>query len=277
MTRFLCIFLSAQSDDFQFNNAILCKALDCKDATLRKYMKEALNHGLIERSRKMVNGKFGYFDYTLIDPTTLQNLPHGKKTNTVKNQCGKSVRLNKEEYSNKEEKNNKEEGQAPAPASSGQRVEDNLSTPESSAPAFDADEAIEKAAAFTSPLSDTNLPKFEQGCPDVHASILSRVGADLKARGDWEVMVSRAYLKMTKDQFFGELKRWITQNQNSSAFFRRPTRSLRGGKSSFAGWLSNDFSRAKYGANKDNEAKREAKVVSRSPVRKTFTNLNEIA
>lgn len=103
MTRFLCVYLSAQSDAFQFNNSILCKALNCSEATLRKYMKEAIDHGLIHRERLTIAGKYGYFDYNLIDPTTLQNLPHGKKTKVEKNQGGKSVRLNKEEYLNNKE------------------------------------------------------------------------------------------------------------------------------------------------------------------------------
>lgn len=101
MARFLYIFLSCQSNDFQFNNPILCKALDCKDATLRKYMKVLLDAGLVERERQMVGGRKGYFDYCLNDPTTCQKMQGRKSATSQKNDLAKNDRsYNKEEKSN---------------------------------------------------------------------------------------------------------------------------------------------------------------------------------
>jgi hypothetical protein len=255
MTRFLCIFLSAQSDNFQFNNAILCRALDCTDATLRKYMKEAIELSLIDRTRKTVNGKFGYFDYELIDPTTLQNLPTGKKTKVVKNQGGKNVRLNKEELSNKEEKNNKEEA-TPAIAA--------LSP-------SDADSFI---ARHSAPKSDPDhfgtagLPTFEGGTENDYASVYGRIAEHLNGSSEWEGIAGLAKCTMSFEQFKEELQLWIRYYMNKPHLYKKPVQSLRGGPISFINWLRKPWAQDKY-----NATAKAKQIQSRKggPVRRTIT------
>jgi hypothetical protein len=255
MTRFLCIFLSAQSDNFQFNNAILCRALDCTDATLRKYMKEAIELSLIDRTRKTVNGKFGYFDYELIDPTTLQNLPTGKKTKVVKNQGGKNVRLNKEELSNKEEKNNKEEA-TPAIAA--------LSP-------LDADSFI---ARHSAPKSDPDhfgtegLPTFEGGTENDYASVYGRIAEHLNGSSDWKGIAGLAKCTMTGEEFKEELQAWIRHFMNKQHLYKKPVQSLRGGPISFINWLRKPWAQDKY--NPATKAK-QSKLRKGGPVRRTIT------
>ena len=225
MTRFLCIYLSAQADSFQFNNAVLCKALDCKDATLRKYMKEAIEYGLIERTRKIVSGKFGYFDYELIDPTTLQNLPHGKKTKVEKNQGGKNVRLNKEEISNKEEKNNKEE-----------RGAREFSLPVNSSP------VQTKPVAAAVSLED----KYPDPADKAEA-IYQRCIDTLKANTMlFPVVIKQANINITKEQFAGELRKWVEYYIHDSKFFKDAHKRINYGRGSFKSWLSSDKTRDQY-------------------------------
>jgi hypothetical protein len=108
MTRFLCIYLSCQSNNFKFANSTLCQALDCSEDTLRKYMKEAIDLGLIEREQRIDNGKFGYYEYTLNNPDTLI-LPARKKTVSENFRTGKTPTLNKEEVFTKVNTLTKEE------------------------------------------------------------------------------------------------------------------------------------------------------------------------
>jgi len=178
----------------------------------------------------------------------------------------------------------KEERGASAPALISEKVNDTVTpSPGSAPPPSPGDEFVKRHGQpspkgfMANDLSDKNLPEFEQGSPECYDSILERVVSDLKAKGDWERIASKAHVKMTKQQFFFELKVWVTRNQNNKEFYQRPTRSIRGGKSSFASWLANDISRGKYGANKQERRAATPTLVSRSPIRKTFTDLSQIA
>ena len=100
LARLLFIYLSAQSNEFTFNNADLCEVIDCKEPTLRKYLKELLELGLISRQRTMKDGKLSYYEYTTYDPTNI--LPY-KKSTLEKIDSRKSDRsLTKKNSSNEE-------------------------------------------------------------------------------------------------------------------------------------------------------------------------------
>jgi len=108
MARFLFSFLACQADTFEFNNAILCKALGgCHGDTLRKYMKELIDAGYVSRERIREDGKLKGWEYSLHpEPTSSENLQHGKKTSSENFKTGKFPTYNKNNSSNKNKDNN---------------------------------------------------------------------------------------------------------------------------------------------------------------------------
>jgi len=245
MTRFLCIYLSCQANTFTFTNTTLCKALNCSEATLRKYMKEAIGAGLIKRERIVVKGKFGYFSYTLVDPTTLQFLPAGKKTKVEKNQGGKSVRLNKEEIYNKEERVNKEERDAREFASP---VNSNPVQTKPIAPAISLDDK------YPDPTDKAD-------------AIYDRCISQLKANTMlYPLIIKKARLTITKEQFAAELRGWVEHYIHDHKFYADAHKRLDMGRGNFAKWLSSERTRDQY--NKLNAAQVGTVLKGKSPFQK---------
>ena len=65
--RFLYIYMTSKPVGWDFFNQPICHALQCEERTLRKYVNELVEHGLlIKHKQSTENGKFGAIQYTLI-------------------------------------------------------------------------------------------------------------------------------------------------------------------------------------------------------------------
>jgi len=68
----LAVYMYSNSEKWEYHNHSVCKKLDISERTLSKYWKELMDHNVISRTRKCINGfANGGFDYEIL--MTVQN------------------------------------------------------------------------------------------------------------------------------------------------------------------------------------------------------------
>lgn len=229
---------------------------------IHKMVDRFVDQGLMEVNPANPRQKRTTINWFLVAYERVQKVNDSKSAVQKVNDAVQKVNANrsKSERHYKEERKVKEnlKRERDPLANSTSSVKAPVSTPEGSEPEpFDPTKTPAMSKAEISAIRakgivrndhPEELPRFVEGEPEMLESILSRLGKDLAARQDWSVMASNAKLKMTKEQFWDELKKWAGRNQNDYNFYLYPTKTLRGGKSSFAAWLGYDQCRRKYGA-----------------------------
>lgn len=105
--RFLYVYMASKPDDWNFFHSAMCKELGYEEDTLRKYLKELQEYGLLIVGEQSNNGKFGAVEYTLLD--RLPENPCRKISDTEKNRYGKNpTQRDKDIITNKDYKENKD-------------------------------------------------------------------------------------------------------------------------------------------------------------------------